>query len=511
MEFSSEMNVGLIDHMGNDNRIIQAARVSTLTDIIDIEDHKLIPYLMRERHGSPFEHVVFTWRIEAPIFVWREFMRHRMCLSGDSVISFSRPDNGRHYSYDNLARLYDNWHNPAQRARIKEMRIRSVDERTGEVIENRLVDIFKNNPKTVVEVLLEDGKRVKSSWDHKFFTTEGWMRAHELVVGQSYVIVSGIKNDVPEQFEVKPDSRNWKPIAGFEDRYEVSDGGEVRSTVDTHGNKIEPRIKKRTVNAQGYWCVSLSRHGISRMYTIHSLVANAFFGPGVEGSEVRHLDGNRLNCNIENLRWGTSSDNSEDMKNHGSINRIATDASRVVSIKEAGEEVTYDIAVEGPYHNFFANGIVVHNSSYNEQSGRYSVMPPKFYIPGPDRNLVQIGKTGNYEFVPGTPEQYEFLIESIKRNNETTYADYQERLDMGIAKEVSRMDLPLNMYSIAYVTMNARALMNFLSLRVKSDDSTFKSYPQQEINLVANLMEVNFKDLAPSTHAAFVKYGRVAP
>ena len=53
--------------------------------------------------------------------------------------------------------------------------------------------------------------------------------------------------------------------------------------------------------------------------------------------------------------------------------------------------------------------------------------------------------------------------------------------------------------------------MNFLSLRVKSDDSAYKSYPQQEINMVANIMEGFFAGVAPTVHAEFVKHGRVAP
>jgi thymidylate synthase (FAD) len=84
-------------------------------------------------------------------------------------------------------------------------------------------------------------------------------------------------------------------------------------------------------------------------------------------------------------------------------------------------------------------------------------------------------------------------------------------LDAGVAREVARIVLPVNIYSSAYVTMNARALMNFLSLRTKSDDSTFPSFPQREIELVAELYEAEFAKLMPLTHAAFVANGRVAP
>jgi thymidylate synthase (FAD) len=80
IRFRSDMTVNLIDHMGSDERICQAARVSTKgsESYQTGEAGGLINFLARERHGSPFEHVVFQWLIEAPIFVWREFMRHRI-------------------------------------------------------------------------------------------------------------------------------------------------------------------------------------------------------------------------------------------------------------------------------------------------------------------------------------------------------------------------------------------------------------------------------------------------
>ncbi len=150
-------------------------------------------------------------------------------------------------------------------------------------------------------------------------------------------------------------------------------------------------------------------------------------------------------------------------------------------------------------------------ASYNEESGRYKVLEPVFYTPSPERKLIQIGKAGAYEFVDGTKEQFDIVTEETKLACETAYAAYQKMLDAGVAREVARIVLPVNIYSSAYVTMNARALMNFLSLRKKSDDSTFPSYPQREIELVAERYEAEFAKLMPLTHASFVANGRVAP
>lgn len=150
-------------------------------------------------------------------------------------------------------------------------------------------------------------------------------------------------------------------------------------------------------------------------------------------------------------------------------------------------------------------------ASYNEESGRYRELQPVFYIPAPERKLVQIGKTGSYSFVDGTKEQYDITVRSMKESYVFSYEQYQKMLEAGVAREVARAVLPVGLYSSMYVTMNARALMNFLSLRTSREGSHFPSYPQREIEMVAEKMEDVFAHLMPLTHGAFEKSGRIAP
>ncbi|CAD67297.1 conserved hypothetical protein [Tropheryma whipplei TW08/27] len=150
-------------------------------------------------------------------------------------------------------------------------------------------------------------------------------------------------------------------------------------------------------------------------------------------------------------------------------------------------------------------------ASYNEESGRYKNLDPVFYIPDEKRKLVQIGAPGAYKFEEGTSEQYGLLIEEMKELSLAAYDTYKRLLACGIAREVARMILPLNLYSTMYVTINARSLMNFLSVRTSRANSAFHSYPQREIELCADRIEEIWKGLMPETHAAFEKQGRVAP
>lgn len=83
--FRGDVTVELVKHTASDTDVLFAARVSTLGEQSidelskDPERSKgLINYLMRDRHGSPFEHNSMTFLISAPIFVFREFMRHRV-------------------------------------------------------------------------------------------------------------------------------------------------------------------------------------------------------------------------------------------------------------------------------------------------------------------------------------------------------------------------------------------------------------------------------------------------
>lgn len=83
MEFRSDVSVSLVQNVGDDRSIVAAARVSTrgvesLEDLDTDASSGLINYLMKNRHGTPFEHASMTFFVHAPIFVFREFHRHRI-------------------------------------------------------------------------------------------------------------------------------------------------------------------------------------------------------------------------------------------------------------------------------------------------------------------------------------------------------------------------------------------------------------------------------------------------
>lgn len=149
--------------------------------------------------------------------------------------------------------------------------------------------------------------------------------------------------------------------------------------------------------------------------------------------------------------------------------------------------------------------------SINEQSGRYTKFDPVFYVPPPHRPLVQVGKPGAYEYVPGTNDQHQSHVELMRREALQQWAAYEAALEDGIAKEVARMHLGVNIYSSMYWTCNARSLMAFLGLRTRDDTAMFPSKPMWEIDQCARMLEAHFKQLFPLTWETWNANGRVAP
>jgi len=106
---------------------------------------------------------------------------------------------------------------------------------------------------------------------------------------------------------------SWRPVPGYEDRYLVSDLGQVRSLPGKH----KGRILKKQIGTHGREYVSLSRLGKVQKRFVHHLVLEAFIGPRSEGTECCHYDGNPINNVLSNLRWDTPANNAKDKLRHG--------------------------------------------------------------------------------------------------------------------------------------------------------------------------------------------------
>lgn len=119
-----------------------------------------------------------------------------------------------------------------------------------------------------------------------------------------------------EQLQLELAGEEWRPVVGYEGRYEVSNLGRVRSLGIRRGGGIWLLRPVRTTG--GYLRVTLyAPEGTRRNHWVHILVALAFIGPRPPGHEVRHLDGNPTNAVSTNLAYGTAKENAGDRERHG--------------------------------------------------------------------------------------------------------------------------------------------------------------------------------------------------
>ncbi|MET0938155.1 MAG: FAD-dependent thymidylate synthase [Gaiellaceae bacterium] len=142
--------------------------------------------------------------------------------------------------------------------------------------------------------------------------------------------------------------------------------------------------------------------------------------------------------------------------------------------------------------------------SFNEFSMRYAKATDDFYVPEAEDVRSQVGKPGAYSFEPVDPELAEQTREELQAAYDQAFETYERLVEAGVARELARSVMPVGAYTEFYWTVNARALMNFVSLRAAET-------AQREIRRYAEAVEVFLAEKMPVTHAAFVAAGRVAP
>jgi thymidylate synthase (FAD) len=142
--------------------------------------------------------------------------------------------------------------------------------------------------------------------------------------------------------------------------------------------------------------------------------------------------------------------------------------------------------------------------SFNEFSMRYARASDEFYVPEPEDVRTQVGKPGAYSFEPVSDELAEQTREKLREVYDAAYRTYEGLVEAGVAREVARTVLPVGAYTEFYWTVNARSLMNFISLRNSAT-------AQREIRRYAEACERFLEEQMPVTYAAFVANDRTAP
>jgi len=180
------------------------------------------------------------------------------------------------------------------------------------------------------------------------------------------------------------------------------------------------------------------------------------------------LNSNRVDARAKNLAWGSSAQNSRDMKLRGSQQSLGILFEEISSCVPDGSEETYDLSVEGPWHNFIANGCVVHNS-YNEMSARYTPLPDLNYVPTIDRLMMSSKSNKQAGVVEGamalTEDAADMYLTGLRGHYEADERLYQFALKIGVPKELARIHLPVGRFSRMRASTNLRNWLAFMTLR----------------------------------------------
>jgi thymidylate synthase (FAD) len=483
LESTSANTIEVLDHgflaldavLASDLAVVNGARVSfnTSSDVLEERDEGLIRFLMRDRHGSPFEHGYFRFLVKAPIFVVREHHRHRAghCLPGDTEVWCETIAKERTIRKRPIAELWRNWHVgvPDSLGRTRRlpscrsftMRVWNEEEGTFDL--GRPRDIYESGVKTILDLGVGE-PRLRCSPQHRILTPEGWAEAGDLssrdrvaLSGKAYPRGETIPPALRRGIGVWTSMQRGVLIAEVDTCYVC---GARKTRDELHLDHVVPVVVDLTK--------ALDRANLKPMCeTCHRSKTNA-------EQRLARRQGPYVSPDFVALPRKP----------------LAT-----------SEEPTYDIEMDAPNHNFVANRVVVHNS-YNEWSGRYSKLDAEFYVP--DYVRTQVGKPGAYSFEPVHGEVREATRKEIRAAAHEAFAAYERMLELGVAKEVARTVLPLSMYTKYYWSCNPRSLMHFCSLR-NSEHAQF------EIREYAKAAESFLAEAMPVTYSAFLEGGRVGP
>ena len=518
--------VKFVESWGSDERIIEAARMSTDKGFLGwgpkhdetcarwlalLEnklhtgtdctcggpkpgDEKLLKYLWDNKHATPFEMAGMVIEVQAPIFVFREWHRHRtQCLVGDTKITCVTP-NGTTFKrtiaeifqlkhggvVDTAPSKHRNGTSKAGTSVWREARrknpwrtrvlpncqqrlLRVLDEQTGLFTVAAMADVWESGVKPVFR-LKTSACTVTASAEHPFFTKRGWVKMKGLRVGEQ----------IARMGKVAASERPIPPA--------------LRQGIGVWTSMMRTRLITGTHNS----CYLCHKRFPSAALELDHVVP-------VTQDLKRALD-------TENLKPACvtchrSKTNEEQPSRVGMTRRgVRWETVNALPIY-VGEMMTYDIEVDGPHHNYCANDLVVHNS-YNEMSARYTPLPDVNYVPTVERLMLNSKTNKQAGTIKGaeelTVEKAELFRAFLERSYKNSQAGYEKALADGVPKELARIHLPVGRYSKMRASANLRNWLAFLTLRM--DPAA-----QWEIREYANAVGELIAERFPRTWELFVQ------
>lgn len=394
-------------------------------------------------HYGPLEHPQIILNCGYfPHSVMQQVRTHRVgisfdvqCLAANTEVTFVNCNGESSKKLRKTIReLYDLWHNgekairsrqirgrkgepPGEyrrdcKKRLQKMRLRVLNEDTGLFEVGHIEQVICQGIQPVYRITLETGKTLDCTINHRLFTSGGWQTMGEavgLVTGKDGHVINMTKdaavmcNGIPVT-----GNRLYREKAGMEEK--ITAGFSTNYQTNSSGNTAQSAVMKYSV-ASSKPCTTTLFYSAKRY-------------------------------------------------------KLKAHPVKIVKVEYLGEQMTYDLEVAGNWHNFVANGLVVHNS--NRYTGARIIQAAEDLRP--IEEVFYLRPVGEYSNRQGkhytyTEEQrqsdVEWCLQGAKR--------YQQMVESGISEEHARGIIPFDVRQHFVVSLNGRSLMHLLDLRYKLD------------------------------------------
>ena len=422
-------------------------------------------------HYGPLEHAQIVLNVGwFPHSVMQQARTHRVgvsfdvqCLAADTEITFVSASGALHKI--RIADLYDRWmqgepvrnqqlqrgghgerpgdHRRRCRLRLQRMRLRVLNEETGWFDTSHIKDVLCSGIQPVYRLTMEDGRRLDCTANHRLLTPQGW---------QTMAAALSLRTDAEGR------------VRDFRRTAQVLANGTVAAGTGAYRNA---GWLQGQLDAGASVADMAERAGCAKS-TIRKWVRRSPIA-GLEASRLRLAD---------HQAWGPHQGVHGQQEPRPRGGRLRAHPLTVARVEFLGEQITYDLEVQDPWHNFVANGLVVHNSMRYTGDRICKAAKGELEL----EEVFYLRPTGSYSDRQGKKYDYDETQRAIDLQLCQAAAErYRDLLDAGFAEEHARGILPFDYRQHFVVSFSLRALLHFLDLRAKLD-------AQQEIRSLCDLL-----------------------
>ncbi len=466
---------------------------------------RFVEKITKSGHHSVLEHFSITAIVICSRACSHQLVRHRIgsyCLAGDTKVVAFIIEKGRGCKRWTLEQLYEWSKDVKRKSRLHLIRLRSVNE-NGILAAGRIKKIINSGEQEVFRITTEFGRTIEATLKHRFLTPNGWKELGQLKVwdklvgngiaahkNQEWILEMYIKRNLPRKEVAKLAGVSDACIGSWIRYFELQKPCGMRGNRKPgHGKKgmFSPEAlkllsgSKKGENNPGWKGDQASQQAGRQRARKHIEVPENCETCGSDTKIIRHhYDENALNNDPINIMFLCEKCHAQF---HIGQTVMSVFSDRILFIEPVGVKQTYDIEMDGPNHNFVANGLVVHNSQESMRYCNYGKDDSLKVICPPSIGL----EPGDYEEGFGLPIQQEIWIDQI----DLSYQEYLSELAEGVRPEDARYVLPNATKTELAVTFNVRQWKHFFKMRCDK-------HAQWEIRGIAISIQDDLKSRFPS-------------